>query len=221
MTSYAAAGPKALLELKGEALLSRQLRSLGQAGVSEFIIVGGYHFDQMKAFVSKSSLNINLVYNPFYSACNSIGSLWFAREFLDETTFVTNGDTFFDSSIFEQLNSNANHYIFGIDRSKRSDADYSVIFQGDEILDMGKDIPSEEVMAEYIGIALLRKQGIEEFRNLLEKYIFFENYNLWWEELFIGLMSRNLKISLEDVTGKSWFEIDLPRDYRKFQRFFS
>ena len=85
---------------------------------------------------------------------------------------------------------------------------------------MGKDIPKDEVSAEYIGIALIRKQGIERFRELLENYILFENYNLWWEDLITGLISKRERISFEDVTGKMWFEIDEPRDYRKYQRLF-
>lgn len=220
MTSYASASPKSLLEFNGEALLSRQLQSFTEAGVTEFIIVGGYLFDRLRDYAANSKYNITLLYNPFFSVSNSIGSLWFAKEYLDESVFITNGDTFFEKSIFNQLESNLNNYVFGIDKSKRLDADYCVTSVGDEIVDMGKDIPKDEVSAEYIGIALMRKKGIEQFRELLENYIFFENYNLWWEDLFTGLISKREKISFEDVTGKMWFEIDDPRDYRKYQRLF-
>lgn len=220
MTSYASASPKCLLELNGEALLTRQLDSLTEAGVNDFVIVGGYMFDIMREYAAHSRHNIKLLYNPFFSATNSIASLWFAREYLNEGVFVTNGDTFFEKSIFEQLESNPNNYVFGIDKSKKLDADYCVTCVGDEIVDMGKDIPPQEVSAEYIGIALLRTQGIERFRELVEKYILFENYNLWWEDLFTGLIAKREKISFEDVSGKTWFEIDEPRDYRKYQRLF-
>ncbi len=220
MTSYASASPKSLLEFNGEALLTRQLQSFGEAGVTEFVIVGGYLFDKMRDYAATSRYNITLVYNPFFSVSNSIGSLWFAREYLDESVFIANGDTFFEKSILIQLESNPNNYVFGIDKSKKLDADYCVTCVGDEIVDMGKDIPKEEVTAEYIGIALMHRQGIGRFRELLENYILFENYNLWWEDLFTGLISKREKISFEDVTGKMWFEIDEPRDYRKYQRYF-
>jgi choline kinase len=220
MTSYASASPKALLEFNGEALLTRQLQSFAEAGVTEFVVVGGYLFDRMRDYVATSRHNITLLYNPFFSVSNSIGSLWFAREYLDESVFITNGDTFFEKSIFNQLESNLNNYILGIDKSKKLDADYCVTCVDDEIVDMGKDIQKEEVTAEYIGIALMRGQGIERFRELLEHYILFENYNLWWEDLFTGLISKREKISFEDVTGKTWLEIDTPRDYRRYQRLF-
>jgi NDP-sugar pyrophosphorylase family protein len=41
MASYSNKSPKSLLELKGEPLLARQMRSMADAGVRDFVIVGG------------------------------------------------------------------------------------------------------------------------------------------------------------------------------------
>ena len=220
MASYSNSSPKSLLEFKGEALLNRQLRSFYNSGVDDFIIVGGYLFEQMEEFVKQSRYNIKLLYNPFFAKTNSIASLWFAREYLQGDIFITNGDTYFDKAIFNKLLSNDNRYVFGVDEGSRSDADYSVTLFEDEILDMGKDISKNEIMAEYIGIALIRKNGIELFRDLLEKTVMSGNYNLWWEDLFVELMAKNQKISYVNVTGDLWFEVDEPVDYRKYQRYF-
>ncbi len=220
MASYSNSSPKALLEFRGETLLSRQLRSFSNSGVREFIIVGGYLFDQLEKFVQSSKYDIKLIYNPFYAGTNSIASLWFAREYLKGDVFITNGDAYFSKAIFLKLLKNMNNYVFGLDESKRVDADYRVTLSGNEILDMGKDIPENEVMAEYIGIALIRKAGVNLFRDLLEKSIKNGNCNLWWEDLFIELMAKCQKISYVNVTGHLWFEIDEPKDYRKYQRCF-
>ena len=220
MASYSNSSPKSLLEFKGEALLSRQFRSFNDSGVSDFIIVGGYLFDQMEEFAQNSKYNIKLLYNPFYGETNSIASLWFAREYLEGDVFITNGDTYFDKAIFNKLLSNDNEYVFGVDEGIRSDTDYSVTLFEDEILDMGKDISKNEIMAEYIGIALIRKSGVGLFRDLLEKTIKNGNYNLWWEDLFVELMAKSQKISYVNVTGELWFEVDEPIDYRKCQRYF-
>lgn len=220
MASYSNMGPKCLLEFKGEILLSRQLNSFTKAGITEFYIIGGYMIEQMKVFVQNSDKNINLIYNPFYAQMNSIGSLWFAREYLEGDVFITNADTFFDKSIYLKLLENNNNYVFGVDESKKNDADYRVTVSDGKIIDMGKDIPENETKGEYIGIALIRKEGIELFRNLLEKTINSGNYNLWWEDLFIELLAKNQKISYVNITGDLWFEIDEVRDYRKCQRYF-
>ena len=220
MASYSNTCPKALLEFKGEALISRQLRSFKDAGITEIIIVGGYLFDNFVNYIEKSGFICKLLYNPFYAVTNSIASLWFAKEYLNDDVFITNADTYFETEILKELMTNKNDYVFGVDESKRIDADYRVTIFDDEIIDMGKDIPNDEINAEYIGIALVRKNGVGLFRELLEKTIESGNFNLWWEDLFIELMSKSQKISYTDVTGKLWFEIDEPKDYRKYQRYF-
>jgi choline kinase len=220
MASYSNSSPKSLLEFKGEALLNRQLRSFNDAGIKDFVIVGGYMIDQMAEFAKKSRHDIRLLANPFFGVTNSIASLWFAREYLVGDVFITNGDTYFQKEIFAKLLDNENEYVFGVDESKRNDADYRVTLADGEILDMGKDISGDDVMAEYIGIALVRKKGVPLFRELLEKAIKAGNYNLWWEELFVELMSKSKKISYVDVTGDFWFEIDEAKDYRRYQRYF-
>lgn len=220
MSSYSNSSPKSLLEFKGEALLSRQLRSFSDTGVNKFVVVGGYLFDQMEEFAQKSGYNLKLLQNPFFRETNSIASLWFAREHLEGDVFITNGDTYFDKAVFTKLLKNKNTYVFGVDESKKNDSDYRVTLNDNEILDIGKDITENEVMAEYIGIVLIRKEGIKLLKDLLEKAIKNGNYNLWWEDLFIELMAKCQKISYVDVTGDLWFEIDEPKDYRKYQRCF-
>lgn len=220
MASYSNTCPKALLEFKGEALISRQLRSFKEAGITEIVLVGGYLFENLVSYIEKSGFKCKILYNPFYADTNSIASLWFAKEELNEDVFITNADTYYEPEILNLLMKNDNEYVFGVDESKRIDADYRVSIFGDEIMDMGKDIHQDDVNAEYVGIALIRKSGVLLFRDLLEKTIKSGNYNLWWEDLFIELMAKSKKISYTDVTGKLWFEIDEPKDYRKYQRYF-
>lgn len=220
MASYSNRSPKSLLEFKGEPLLSRQLGSLSDAGVKDFVVVGGYMFDRLRDFVEKSTYDIKLIFNPFYAVTNSIASLWFARKYLEGDVFITNADTYFSKDIYRKLIDNRNNFVFGVDESKKNDMDYRVTLADGEVLDMGKDISDAEAMAEYIGIALIRQNGVTLFRELLENVIASENFNLWWEDLFIELLAKGHKISYTDVTGDLWFEIDELRDYRRCQRYF-
>ncbi|MBN2689837.1 MAG: phosphocholine cytidylyltransferase family protein [Gammaproteobacteria bacterium] len=221
MASYSVQGPKCLLEVKGKPLLQRQLESLNASGVEEFIIVGGYMFEMLENFIASTPWNVKLINNPFYAEMNSIGSLWLARDHLHGDVFITNADTYFESPIYSQLMNNQHSYIFGVDKSKKNDADYSVTLFDDEVLDMGKDIEEYEVMAEYIGIAAIKKSGVSLFRELLDKSVRNGNYGLWWEDLFLELLAKGEKISYVDVTGSLWFEVDQIRDYRRCQRYFN
>jgi len=220
MASYSNRCPKSLLELKGKPLLERQLRSLSEAGINDFVVVGGYMMEMLKDFIDNSEYNIRLLYNPFYAVTNSIASLWFARQFLEGDVFITNADTYYSQPVYRRLMGNSSDFVFGVDEGKRNDMDYRVTMADGAILDMGKDIPENESMAEYIGIALIRNAGVGLFRDILHNVITAGNYNLWWEDLFIELMARGEKISYTDVTGELWFEIDEIRDYRRCQRYF-
>jgi len=173
MASYSNMGPKSLLEFKGEPLLGRQMRSFHDAGIEEFIIVSGYMSEKMEQFIAQQNGNYRIVniYNPFYAQMNSIGSLWFAREFLEGDVFITNADTYFESSIFAKMLNNNEKYVFGVDESKKNDVDYRVTLSYDEVLNMGKDISDSELSAEYIGTALIRKEGVALFRHLLEMVV--------------------------------------------------
>ena len=220
MASYSNKSPKSLLELKGEPLLSRQMKSMSDAGIKNFVIVGGYMFDRLRDFVHGCGYQVKLLFNPFYASTNSIASLWFARKYLEGDVFITNADTYFTKDIYRKLMDNKNHFVFGVDEGKKNDMDYRVTLADGEVLDMGKDISDDEAMAEYIGMALIRKEGVTLFRELLERVIGSENLNLWWEDLFIELMAKGHKISYSDVTGDLWFEIDELKDYRRCQRYF-
>lgn len=221
MASYSNMCPKTLLEFNNKPLLYRQLTSLSEAGINKFIIVGGYMIDKLEKFVDESEFDITLLCNPFYAVTNSIASLWFARKYLDNDVFITNADTYYYKNIYNIIWSNEGDFVFGIDEGKNNDMDYRVTMSKGEIIDMGKDIPVDASMAEYIGMALIRSGGVDLFKNLLEKVVINGNYNLWWEDLFIELMAKGQKISYSNVTGELWFEIDELRDYRRCQRYFS
>ncbi|MDO8343833.1 MAG: phosphocholine cytidylyltransferase family protein [Cellvibrio sp.] len=223
LTHYTKSTPKCLLDIKGKALIVRQLVSLTGAGIEKFIIVGGYHFDQLKNFLESDEMarfDTTLIYNPFFAVSNSVASLWFARDYLNGDVFITNSDTYYESQILEKMSHNSENYVFGIDEGRYNDADYGVTISDGYVVDMGKDIPRNEISAEYIGIALIRNSGLETFKTLLDGYMLSGNLDCWWEDIFISLISKGKLISYEDVSDNVWFEIDTPRDYRRSQRFF-
>ena len=55
---------KALIEVKGEILIERQIRQLQEAGIKEIIVVTGYMAEQFEYL--KKKYGVVLVYNPDY-----------------------------------------------------------------------------------------------------------------------------------------------------------
>ncbi|MCK8455875.1 NTP transferase domain-containing protein [Sphingomonas faeni] len=93
--------PKCLVEVGGRAILDHQLDAVAAAGFESAVVVGGYRIDQIAKHLSArdGGLPTELVFNPFWSIANSIGSVWAVRAYLDAPFALMNGDTLFDAAI--------------------------------------------------------------------------------------------------------------------------
>lgn len=91
--------PKALLTIKGEVLIERQIRQLREAGIEEIIIVVGYQKEKFQYLEQK--YNVVIIENPYYEVRNNHSTLFVAREYLGNT-FICSGDNYFQQNVFEE-----------------------------------------------------------------------------------------------------------------------
>src|SRR5690554_3214630 len=85
--------PKALLPVKGESLLLRSIEMLRRNGVTEIAVVTGYKREMISQALGGK---VKTIPNPFFSQCNNMGSLWFAKDFIGNDPFVyLHGDLIF------------------------------------------------------------------------------------------------------------------------------
>ena len=92
--------PKALIEVKGEVLIERQIRQLQEAGIDEIIIVTGYRKKQL-AYLRDKFPGIILVENPDYLRRNNHASIYAARDYL-RNTYICSSDNYFSQNPFEK-----------------------------------------------------------------------------------------------------------------------
>lgn len=90
--------PKALVEVRGEILIERQIRQLKEAGVEEIIIVTGYKAEQFEYL--KDKYGVVLVYNSDYLTRNNNSSIYVAKEYL-KNSYICSSDNYFVSNPFE------------------------------------------------------------------------------------------------------------------------
>ena len=89
--------PKGLFEVKGEALIERQIRQLKEAGIEQIIVVVGYlkeKFDYLK-----EKYHVIIVENEDYYRYNNISSLYAAREYL-KRSYICCSDNYFGENVF-------------------------------------------------------------------------------------------------------------------------
>lgn len=89
--------PKALLDVKGEILIERQIRQLQEAGINEITIVVGYKAEQFHYL--KDKYNLELVYNEDYYRYNNTSSVIRVLDKLSDT-YICSSDNYFPSNVF-------------------------------------------------------------------------------------------------------------------------
>ena len=89
---------KALIEVKGEVLIERQIRQLKEAGINEVIIVTGYKAEQFEYL--KEQFGIKLIHNPDYLTRNNNASIYVVRDYL-KNSYICSSDNYFFNNPFE------------------------------------------------------------------------------------------------------------------------
>lgn len=91
--------PKALIKVKGEVLIERQIRQLREAGIQEIVIVTGYRKEQFEYLRKK--FGVKLVENPEYAVRNNNGTIYAAKEYI-RNSYICSSDNYFSRNPFEK-----------------------------------------------------------------------------------------------------------------------
>lgn len=91
--------PKALVEVKGEVLIERQIKQLKEAGVPQIYIVTGYKADMFTYLEDK--YGVTLIHNPMYLTRNNNSSIWYARDII-RNSYICSADNYFTKNPFER-----------------------------------------------------------------------------------------------------------------------
>jgi NDP-sugar pyrophosphorylase family protein len=92
--------PKPLLRVAGRPFLDLLLSRFGRGGVRRILLLAGFAANEISHYAASTSikdrwgLSIEVSVEP--NPAGTGGALWHAREFVDETFFLLNGDSWFD-----------------------------------------------------------------------------------------------------------------------------
>lgn len=81
--------PKPLIEVNGLPIIEHTIQKLLMNNVKDITIVVGYKANQFEYLRDK--YNVRLIYNPIWNSSNNISSLYYSREYLDNT-LIMDGD---------------------------------------------------------------------------------------------------------------------------------
>jgi histidinol-phosphate/aromatic aminotransferase/cobyric acid decarboxylase-like protein len=97
--------PKCLVEVNGEPILCRALRSLADCGIQEAVIVVGYAAQKVEERIGPNFAGVAIRYvpTPDFASTGNICSLWSARSFCDRDIILLEGDIVFDHDVIACL----------------------------------------------------------------------------------------------------------------------
>jgi choline kinase len=209
--------PKCLIRLNHErdTILDQQIENLFSAGVSNIGIVVGYEMKQILDHVRARHEfrgRIQFFRNARFAETNNIYSLWLARDWLMDDSFVClNADVVFDGRVLiPALNSSAPIRMI-VDPEWR-DETMKVIVNDGRIVRMGKGIPRAEFSGTHLGITAFSSAIHNRFFDRVETLIRSGRVNDFFNTAVQQLVDEGVHVSPSPTRGLPWAEIDDPGD---------
>jgi len=208
--------PKCLIDFNGRTLLDRQLDTLEANGVSEAVVVTGFHDDRVEEALVKRSggPSVRTIFNPFYKVADNTGSLYMARAELTGDCLVWNGDTLVSTALMRRVVANDRPGIcVTIDRKDGyDDDDMKVVEESGRLKAIGKRLDLGAVNAESIGLLAFRAGGAERFREAIQEAMRTPEGTTIWYLRVINHMAQSSDVWTLDIKGEEWGEVDFPED---------
>ena len=213
--------PKCLVEVGGRAILDHQLDAVSAAGFDGAVIVGGYRIDQIDAHLAArdGGLPTTLVFNPFWSVANSIGSVWAASAHLDSPFALMNGDTLFDAAILRgaRARSAAGVTLVVEPLEQPGLDDMLVEADGERVIAVGKHLVGHQATDRSLGLIL--SAGGTAYAEALRAVIGEpDGLHAYHHAVVRRVAERSGVRALRIAPDLRWQEIDRPEDIAQWQR---
>lgn len=208
--------PKSLYKLDDKTtILQRLVRKIRKYDVeAEIVVVVGYMYKQIQEELEDD--NVKFVHNPFYSVTSSMGSLWFAKDYLQrENVTIINGDIVASDKLIQDIICQHTDFPYVLLDSSHRDANkYNVQVQGDKVCVMSKNLT--QFLGNYASITKLDAVSSRFLLEQLYQMVNEEMYNLFFEDALVQMIfDKNFELYYKDITDYQWTEVDTVDDLIK------
>lgn len=168
--------PKALLKVKGEVMIERQIRQLQETGIEQIVVVVGHMKE--KFYYLKDKYGVEFVETDSYKVRNNHASVYAARKYL-KNTIVTSADLYFNENVFQK-------YAF--------DAYYCTVYAEGNTEERGIETDAyDKIVKTYygaantwvtLGYAFFNERFSKNFLEILNReYNYPETLNKFWADI--------------------------------------
>lgn len=206
--------PKCLVPVGGRAILDHQLVAMAEAGVPRVTVVAGYRFNQVGAHLAthRPPLPVDLRFNPFWAVSSSIGSVWAARDLLDDAFCLVNGDTTLGAALLARSLASADTGVNLVVEPLATLAqdDMLVAVSGTSVLSVSKELDRAAATHRSLGIVIAGRHS--PYVPVLDRIIAGENgINAYHHDVVAALAGQGGVSAIVERSG-AWLEIDRPED---------
>lgn len=195
--------PKAFVEVRGEALIERQIKQLNDAGITEIYVVVGFMKEQFDYLIDK--YGVELIVNPEYSAKNNLHSLRLASEKLGNS-YIVPCDIWCEENPFSKSEL---YSWYMLSDAKTPDSNLRVNRKNEPVA-----VTAEDGNA-MIGISYLLEEEAESVKERLKQLDEDSRYDdAFWEEALFSQGRMTLKAKV--VSSEKVIEINTYEQLREF-----
>ena len=199
--------PKALIEVRGEVLIERQIRQLREAGIEEVVVVTGYKAEQFEYL--KDKYGVVLINNPYYLTRNNNSSIYAAREYI-KNSYICSSDNYFITNPFE---SDVDESYYSAVYMEGDTGEWCISEDDGWIKDVKVGGQDSWVM---LGHVFWSEPFSRSFLHILEdEYEWPETADKLWETIYIEHINE-LPMKIRKYPADFIFEFDTLDELRKF-----
>ena len=199
--------PKALIEVRGEVLIERQIRQLREAGIEKVVVVTGYKAEQFEYL--KDKYGVVLINNPYYLTRNNNSSIYAAREYI-KNSYICSSDNFFITNPFE---SDVDESYYAAVYIEGETGEWCISEDGGWIKDVKVGGRDSWVM---LGHVFWSESFSRSFLHILEdEYEWPETADKLWETIYIEHINE-LPMKIRKYPADFIFEFDTLDELREF-----
>jgi choline kinase len=215
LNGHTTRAPKALLQVGGESLVQRQLRTLRLAGLEDIVVVVGCAAAEVRQHCGRG---ITYVENERYAETNSLYSLWLARPLLYEGFIVLNCDVLFHAHLLDDLLTTQHDCAAMVEYRDETAAlgeeEMKVRVRRGRVLEMSKAMDPRQADGENVGMVRFDAPAVPSLVAVLDEVVASGSLREWAPAAFSRFAARHALWAL-GTRGLPWIEIDYPEDYER------
>lgn len=220
--------PKCYAPVGERRILDWLLGALGESGLGDPVFIGGYQIDM----IQQDYPQLTYRHNDNWPNNNILASLFYAEGDMDDGFVCSYADILYRGSVVQRALDHPGDIVLCVDTDWRTryidrsmhpeDDAEKVIAQGDRVVDVHRDIPSDKATGEYIGVAKFSPKGAQALRDHFHRVrgefagqtwragVLFEKAYLI--HLFQEMLEQGVAFHMVTTDGE-YMEIDTEEDF--------